>query len=271
MARFGFIGPVAKLGIGNDGKETHHNITHCERLRVESRMLMSDITNAPNEVSGAPSVYMILPLYSRQVDVAVAERFFRATSTKAVLWQHHCLSSLLAYGFNKALKQAIDEKHDWFLMLHGDVEPVQPDWVDILLAEAERVEADILSVVIPLKNRTGKTSTALGDPEDQFKRTHLTLSQISQLPETFCAGDTPRPHVPLLVNTGCMLLRLGRQWLNEAFFTINDRIEGEVLCEPEDWYFSRKAAEHGAKVYATSCVKAWHYGNMRFPNWIENA
>lgn len=195
----------------------------------------------------------------------------------------HTESSLLALNCNMlwawALNKAESTKVDYFAMLHSDVEPVD-FWLDALIEELEARSLDVLSVVLPLKDQNGLTSTAL-DREDRnnFRPLcRLTMKELYDLPETFTSEDVSvygggrAGGAKLLINTGCMVCKWG-DWAEQAHFTINDRI---VYCaprkmyaaevEPEDWYFSRLLHELGLKVGATRKVRAEHRGQMCFTN-----
>jgi hypothetical protein len=180
---------------------------------------------------------------------------------------------LLAYNFNKLLCLARTQKFDYLLIQHGDVEPLEAHWVDQLVMELEKFHADVVAAVLPLKNSSGTTSTAIAKPREQWRRTRLTLPQCEQLPPTFCANDiqTDAP-VDLLVNTGLMLIDLRNPWgASEAYFTICDRVENdEPECEPEDWFVSRLANAAGARVYATRVVHCLHHGDVAYRNWIDD-
>ena len=202
-------------------------------------------------------------------------------------------SSLLGLAFNtmwcEALNGVVDgERHDfdYFVMLHADIEP-EPGWLKTLIGEVQRLDADVVSVVAPIKNSMGVTSTALdgGDPWSVYCR--LTLSEIHKLPETFDwmdvhnAGMNPLKR-PLLVNTGCMAINLRKPWCGQCdengvarfCFTINDRIVGDSVgrfrpqVEPEDWRMSRLLHAWGCKVYATRKVRLNHHGSFGFTNAV---
>src|SRR5215471_18433913 len=114
--------------------------------------------------------------------------------------------SLLALSFNalwcRALNLAKAGGLDYFAMLHTDVGP-NNGWLDALVAELDATGLDVLSVVVPIKDPRGVTSTALarddGDPFGVFTR--LTMQEVFRLPETFTSADVGGR--PLLVNTGC--------------------------------------------------------------------
>jgi len=177
---------------------------------------------------------------------------------------------------------------DWFAMIHSDVQP-EPFWIDRLIAEADAHAADVMSAVIPIKNDTGLTSTAISDPNDDCGRfVRLTTSQVRHpsFPVTF-DGDKAvqalrslpenlRIEAPagakLLCNTGCMVCRLG-SWCDptKVYFdevTRFTRINSQwrPFIRSEDWFFTGQATAAGAKVMATTTLKVLHLGATVFPN-----
>jgi hypothetical protein len=76
--------------------------------------------------------------------------------------------SLLALVFNRLWCRALNERHDkgltHFAMHHADIQ-APAGWIDTLLAQQERVGADVLSVVVPIKDGRGLTSTGVRDPQ----------------------------------------------------------------------------------------------------------
>ena len=192
-------------------------------------------------------------------------------------------SSLLAAGFNHLYCSALNMFNageiTHFAMLHADVEP-EPYWLDILIAEMDRLGADLVSTVVPIKDERGITSTGVGvfgvdwNPARRF-----TMTEIMELPETFGIEDTSYPDHVLLHNTGCWVADLRNPLFQEAdedgiglvHFTIRDRImkkgdEWVYQVEPEDWYFSRRLYEQGARTFATRKVHVGHMGNSLYPN-----
>ncbi len=198
------------------------------------------------------------------------------------------LWALGLYGYERG------QVDDW-AMQHADVEP--PDgWLDLMMAERDRVGADILAAAIPLKDNSGDTSTALSNPRDPWTVTKLSMRQIAMLPETFSIDDLPLEGHPelagtqLLINTGLMVVKLG-DWalkikgaLNNqshsgelaTCFTVYDRIIrtqgpdglGQYTCQTmsEDWNFARMANALGLKVFCTSKPFITHYGRQGFTN-----
>ncbi len=181
--------------------------------------------------------------------------------------------------------------------LHNDVIP-EVGWIDILMDEMEATGADFLSVVLPIKDLNGLTSTAIDSLDDPFcVERRLTMHEIHTLPETFTAADCGYPERPLLVNTGCWIMDFTKPWRlltnPDGSLQLNctspDRIKrrphdpskvqipGAPLNEadvgrweaqhsPADWLLSRHLHNVGAKVMATRKVRAVHVGDMPFQN-----
>jgi len=237
------------------------------------------------------SSFLAFPSYDGKVDARASKgAFFAGRHPIYVSCQG---DSLLAKNFNTLYATALEMKlvnpdMKWFAMLHADIEP-EEFWLDKLIAEAELHDADMLSVVVPIKDDRGVTSTAFAKSGDRFNmHTRLTMNQVNHasFPQTFdlrqAADALERlpihlrmknvPREALLVNTGCFCLNLDKPWSDQLWFTINDKIEKVdghyvVLNEPEDWFFSRLLASHGARVMATKHVRLTHHGITPYKNW----
>jgi hypothetical protein len=168
-----------------------------------------------------------------------------------------------------------------FVMLHSDIGPFG-QWIDTLIEEMDRLDADLVSVPAPIKDYRGLTSSGIGDPDDRWNPLRrFTVQEILSLPETFNAEEAGYPGGILLHNTGCWVADLRKP----LFFETDEN--GECLLsfkfpmgvvrgadgkfvhqrESEDWYFSRKLYELGAKSYLTRKVKLTHRGPLDFPNF----
>lgn len=227
-----------------------------------------------------PTILACMPTHSPAVDVnAIAALTSPTRRDDYEIVTQIRQKSLLAAGFNNFWCEALNANCDYFVMIHADVVP-QAGWLDILMDEMKRTGADVMSAVIPLKDPCGLTSTAIGEPGNDWKpRRRLTMNEVYDLPETFDAADAGYPGDVLLVNTGCFLVDLSGDWCRavkpdgtaEFHFTINDRIrvedgrfEGDV--EPEDWYASRQWARLGVNVMATRKVALSHRGVTDYSN-----
>jgi hypothetical protein len=189
----------------------------------------------------------------------------------------------LAAGFNSIYCQALNLAEageiTHLAFLHGDIAP-EDLWIDKLVEEMERVEADFISVVAPIKDVRGLTSTGVGYfGMDWSPLRRFTMSEIMEMPETFSVADTPYPDQVLLHNSGCWLADLRNplfraedaNGIGLVYFTINDRIlrlQGKWTyhVESEDWFFSRRLHEQDAKTFVTRKIKMAHCGSFEFRN-----
>jgi len=190
-------------------------------------------------------------------------------------------TSLLASGFNYLWASALERGFTHFAMLHADIRP-ERNWVDMLLSELQRTGADLVSVVVPIKDERGLTSTAIGHPTIWYSPLRrLTMREVAALPPTFDAADAGYPNNALLINTGCWLADLRNpKWLEtdaegclKIYFMIQDRIrkseDGKLRCntQSEDWFFSTRMFENGLKAVATRKVQLGHYSDFPWPNY----
>ena len=218
-------------------------------------------------------VLLSMPRYKSEVCMASAQAFFHACLSKA---GHEVravsqASSLATSCFNSLWAMARNEYEsgniDTFAMIHSDVAP-PIGWLDTLLEEQERVGADVLSAVIPIKDGRGLTSTAVDDTGDDWRFRRLTMKQAHALPVTFTSDDVG---APLLLNTGLWVARLA-PWMHETFFQVREHIRRDKSqgglwvpsCVSEDWDFSMQCHKHGLKLAATRIVEVEHYGEHKW-------
>lgn len=96
--------------------------------------------------------------------------------------------------------------------------------------------------------------------------------QISTALSAALSDEMLHADVVPLVNTGLLLVDLRQSWVEQAYFTIHDAVwqqeDGKFVCdvEPEDWFFSARAAELGARVFATRKVAVEHRGIKGYSN-----
>ena len=175
--------------------------------------------------------------------------------------------SLLTLNFNTAWCEALNNRVDYFLMVHADVRPIDPGWLDTLLKEMEKYSADVLSVIIPIKHQDGVTSTAI-ETDNLWRPRRITVTEALDFPETWSRDG-------LLFNTGMMLVDFRKPWVGKICFTVNDRItraeSGRWVAEvePEDWNFSRQCRKLGLSCYVTRKVRVDHYGEGVYPNYMR--
>jgi hypothetical protein len=158
-----------------------------------------------------------------------------------------------------------------FAMLHSDVAP-DPGWLDVLIGELLRIDADVVSAVVPIKNNRGLTSTAVQVSEDLWgppMPRRLTLREVFDLPQTFSSEDVGGQ---ILLNTGCWVCDITRPWCEDIWFESLERIvkkpDGEFIeqCISEDWLFSARLHHKGAKLFATRKVQLKHIGECEYSN-----
>jgi hypothetical protein len=181
-------------------------------------------------------------------------------------------NSVLCQNFNMLWCDALNHRKTHgvthFAMCHYDVRP-EPFWVDKLIAEMDRVDADIISTVLAIKDDRGLTSTGIASYETSEVR-RLTMHEVFDLPETFSVADTGGDY--LAVNTGLWVARL-ESWTDrfygfETRTGISEQPDGtfKAWFRPEDWLMSEQAYQLGLRVYATRAVKAWHCGVKEYGN-----
>lgn len=230
------------------------------------------------------------PTYDGSLNSLTAQSIFATAAREHRVFTAVADFSLVSLNCNRLWCQALNTREanqlEWFAMLHADVAP-EPWWLDKLIAEAERNDADLLSAVVPIKDERGLTSTAIllpGGPLGGFYRLtmaqalhptfpvtfdiHQAVAALASLPDGL--RETGLPAEALLVNTGCMVVRLNRPWADERiwFEDVNRivRINGawQAICKSEDWNFSHRVAQEGGKVMATKSISLTHRGVSDF-------
>lgn len=184
----------------------------------------------------------------------------KATNGKYAVEPRMCPSSLLTMSFNVlwagCLNERAAKKYKYFAMIHDDICP-QRGWLDTLIGELEANDADMISAIVPIKEPTGITSTAIDDTGDEWSPRRLTLKELWKMPETFT-------HSGILLNSGMWVCRFDRDWCEKVYFQQRDQIvtiptgEFAVRTRSEDWEFSRTLREMGCKLFATRKVQLEH-------------
>lgn len=226
------------------------------------------------------TVFIGVPTYDGRLDADTASGvYMRATQEHRIIASVHG-KSLLSSNCNELLCQAINAQVpvDWFCMLHADIAP-EPQWLDKMIAEAERHNADMLAACVPIKDDRGLTSTALGPWSVGTAYGRLSMRQLlsDDFPETFDAESIYRQFMQcdqrpaLWNNTGCMVLRMSKWVPSIRFYNqdgITQRSDGTWFHWgfSEDWAFSLECEKAGLHVMATTAVKVRHKGSVSFPN-----
>jgi len=229
-----------------------------------------------------PRIFLGMP-YSGPVDMRVAQAFWGANCKYAEVVHFANPCTALCRNFNIILATALSmcERGEitHLAMLHDDNLPAQ-GFLNVLWEEMVRTEADLISAVVAIKDDRGLTSTGIDDPMNTWEAgKRFTSKEIMELPETFSKEDTGFPDRTLLVNTGCWLADIRKPFfrstnnVNElvAYFTMKDRVVNhngtyKVEFESEDWFYSRRLDELGAKVVATRKPLITHLGDIGWPN-----
>lgn len=219
-------------------------------------------------------VFVGIPSFDGRVHQDIVGAMLTATTKNRMAHFMTSSYSCLPYNFNVLFAAALNARKTHgithFVMLHADVVP-EAGWLDKIVDLANTHQADVLSVIIPIKNNKGITSTAFDvyPPENGFNATarpkRLTMHEaFTKHPPTFTDDK-------LVVNTGCMIIDLRKDWVENACFKFQDwfsKIDGVIspVNIPEDWMFSREAKLAGAKLFATREISVKHFGSMFFPN-----
>jgi hypothetical protein len=180
----------------------------------------------------------------------------------------------IPHNFNMLFCEALNGRANGithFAMLHDDCQPM-PGWLDVLIEEMDRVDADIMSTVLGIKDDRGLTTTGVRYPGTWGTRRFVTR-ELMRLPETFCIADTDEPDAILAIGTACWICRLPKDGWPDRFpgFQNEHKItwhagEPAPQFDSEDWLFSDWAASQGLRVYSTRKVVMFHQGAKFYPN-----
>ena len=176
-------------------------------------------------------------------------------------------SSALPFAFNQLWCSGVLSGSKYFAMIHADVGP-DAYWVDTLVDELEKHDADIMSAVIPIKDHSNCYSVAMCH-DGQAAHYRLTADDIVKLPETFSTDDMREVTGQdgwMCANTGLWVCRMDRPWVRFPGFQFITGIDWEQekpVCNfiPEDWDLSQVLHRGGYKVMCTSKVRCTHAGN----------
>jgi hypothetical protein len=215
------------------------------------------------------SIFLALPHYGQLVPEAMLSLILPTAEHRIKIQTSQC--SLLANNFNRlwcaALNQRKERELTHFAMHHADLASKEL-WLDKMLEEMDRVNADILSAIIPLKDARGLTSTAMMQP-GTLKIQRLTMTEVYNRPTTF-GPDKDRI---LLVNSGLWICKLTDQWIEQfPGFCVQDCVtkqpDGTFAASSfsEDWNFSKWAYEKSLRVFATRIIPVTHFGGFQFKN-----
>ena len=154
-------------------------------------------------------------------------------------------------------EDGVEAPADFFAMLHADVS-AEFGWLRKLIAICLEKDADAVSAICAIKSEHGLTSCGIDPFGPMLPHKRMTMAELANMPETWCAADIGHPNIPTLINTGCWVWDLRRplaqQFTGFHFFDevrkhINAKGQEEWRAhnEPEDWRFSQWAFEHGGR------------------------
>ena len=167
---------------------------------------------------------------------------------------------------------------DRFAMIHGDVRINSMGWLNRLVEEQDDCGADLLGVVMPIKDDRDITSTALEHKETENVR-RMTMREVCKLPAeaTFDAAGAGFPDYRIMTGTSLWIIKMGLPWIHDVWFEVRDRVvqepgDGQWISQytPEDWLFAKRMHLLGRRVMATKCITADHFGKYYFPNYIAS-
>lgn len=243
----------------------------------------------PAGVKSQDRVFLGMPTRTGSISCGAAQAAMVQVSAQRNILFRASVHTNLELNYNMLLCDALNFRDQdgvkWFAMLHDDITP-EPFWLDTLIDEAEKYHADLMSAYVPLKDSRQLTSTGLSDPDDEWiPFTRLTLKQVHhaefpatvdthgaitalrRLPEPFtvtCPADSE-----LLINTGCMVMRVDCPWMNRIHFHKKDTIFQEngvwtPMTWTEDWMLAQDLRDVGARVMVTRKVGLTHWDGQRF-------
>lgn len=239
-------------------------------------------THEPKVFIGMPAYLGVQPAALQAADRFATQVDGRCLVPKVLPFSHHCGS------FNALWCTALNVRKEFglthFVMHHQDVAP-ELWYVDKLLAEMARAEADCLCVVLPIKDEKGMTSTAVLNRDTLCTR-RLSMAEVHQLPPTFTAADLPKlgwkNHL-LLPVAGLFICRFDESWVEKVWFESASRIvrdqAGTFVSAvwDEGWNVSIQMQQLGVRVAATRAICANHLGGGAWGNeepwgeWVTDA
>ncbi len=183
-------------------------------------------------------------------------------------------SSLLNYCFNilwarlhTDLRRGMPFTH--WAIVHDDI-ATPPGWVDSLVEILDQTGGDFVSAHMPIKTHIGVMSMGV-HYGDLWDINRFTVRRLAEFPETFTSDEV---NGNLILNTGCCVLRIRDPWMSNPkdflFDDLNRLVErdGELKaeCISEDWTWTDKLRNAGAKLVATRKVECGHEGGHVYRN-----
>ena len=194
--------------------------------------------------------------------------------------------SLLPTAFNECLAEVLNMREQGhathIAMQHSDISP-KGRWLEDLYGDMYFAGAMLISTVVPIKNESGHTSTAIGIRGDRWKVPRVvTMDQRASLPVTFGPEHVCQDGEVLLINTGLWMSDIRHpfwDWFvskggaETTAFNLYSKIyrdaEGvfRVATRSEDWELSHDLDAFGCRYLATWRPKLTHRGPKEWPNY----
>lgn len=218
-------------------------------------------------------VFLGVPCHGGQIYEGTARSIAMASQKGFIGATVHLTTSVLPRGFNKLYASALNERENGFThfaMIHADIQVNEPFWIDKMMYLMGLHGAEVLSVVSPIKDPRGLTSTAVDiNPHtgewDKWRVKRLTMKEVFEKPATWTEPE-------LLVNTGLMLIDMRAPYADKLYFEFVDQIifdenmKRRAVGMSEDWQFSRLVNSMGGKIFATREIAISHIGPAAFGN-----
>ncbi len=154
--------------------------------------------------------------------------------------------------------------------------------LDILAEEMDKTGCDFISVPMSIKDHRGVTSCGVGNPADRWNPwRRFCTNEFAKMPETFSAEDIGYGDKYLLHSNALCLFDMRKPiwWQTDAegciraIFNFTEQIKQDPVTgkwlryqDSEDWAFSRRLWELGAKTCITSRIQTLHHGSLSFEN-----
>jgi hypothetical protein len=230
-----------------------------------------------------PRVYIGLPFYDR----VYPQTMLAATAYASDVPGRCAVPQIMGSGFhcanfNALWAAALNTRKEvgWthLAMIHSDVHPTM-FWVDLLLAEMAKTGADVLCVVLPIKDDKRITSIGVLNKDTLCTR-RLTMKEINNyLPPTFASEDLKalghKNHL-LMPVAGLFVCDFTKPWIEKVWFEAPSRIiqqpDGTFISAvwDEGWNLSLQMHQLGLKILATQVVPARHLGGGEWDNQTDD-
>lgn len=216
-------------------------------------------------------VFMALPHRERRIGVCMINNLIRCgINDFAVMTSSYGIQTMnLNILYCSALN---DPSIDIFCTLHDDIR-MPKNWALDMLRIMEENKADILSVVSPIKDERGLTTTAIDELPYDIHAPIVSEHRVRRLPLNEIYDNYPKTFTDpkLLINTGCMMINLRHERAKDLYFRFDDKIvcsDGKYVPSSitEEWLLSRDAQKFGMKVFATRELHLIHEGTKDYDN-----